>query len=123
MNVLGFFTPRNVPTDAYKVKADEGIIHRNKNELKLILLIAVNNPSGVFIDRVELYEYCTELLTRQVRNYRYASELEEANNIIAGSVIGNTNLGEVRMFDRSVTKYKANTKVKLVQGFGCKTWN
>jgi hypothetical protein len=91
-------------------KAFEHIIQVNKSNLKQIVLEA--NHNFFYVDRVELYEYCTELLTRQGRYYKFDRELEEAETIIAGSVINNTPaMGEVAMLDGSITTYKASKEV------------
>lgn len=101
---------------ACKPKSFEHVFNVNKENLKQIVLQA--NNSGFFIDRVELYEYCTSLLTRQGRIYKFDRELEEAGTIIAGSVINNAPaMGDVDMLDGSVTIYKASTEVKLTEGF------
>jgi hypothetical protein len=97
-------------------KAFEHIIQVNKSNLKQIVLQA--NHNFFYVDRVELYEYCTELLTRQGRYYKFDRELEEAETIIAGSVINNTPaMGDVAMLDGSITTYKASKEVKLTEGF------
>jgi hypothetical protein len=122
MNVLGFSTSIDRYEDC-RVKAYEGIISADKDELEHIILHAVSSnpidqPSYIVIDRVELYEHCTDLLTRQGRIYKYKTELDEANYIMAGSVIDNNPaMGDVEMLPGSVTVYKANTEVKLVEGF------
>lgn len=103
--------------DTYECKprSFEHIITASKENLKQIVLQA--NQSFSYIDRVELYEYCTEYLVRQGRIYKYDTEIEEAGNIIAGSVVNNTTLGDVTMLGGSVTKYKASTEVNLKEGF------
>jgi hypothetical protein len=99
-----------------KPRSFEHVFTVSKNNLKQIVLQA--NNAGFYIDRVELYEYCTDLLTRQGRIYKFDRELEEAGTIIAGSVINNAPaMGDVEMLDGSVTMYKASTQVKLTEGF------
>ncbi|MFN5921088.1 MAG: 3-coathanger stack domain-containing protein [Bacteroidota bacterium] len=99
-----------------KPRSFEHIFTVTKPNLKQIVLQA--NNAGFFIDRVELYEYCTELLTRQGRTYKFDRELEEAGTIIAGSVINNAPaMGDVVMLDGSITTYKAANEVKLTEGF------
>ncbi|MCG9881617.1 MAG: gliding motility-associated C-terminal domain-containing protein [Bacteroidia bacterium] len=99
-----------------KPRSFEAVFTATKNNLKQIVLQA--NHNFFYVDRVELYEYCTELLTRQGRIYKFDRELEEAETIIAGSVINNSPaMGEVAMLDGSITTYKASKEVKLTEGF------
>lgn len=96
----------------------EFIFKTTKHNLKQIVLQANSNKKGFFIDRVELYEYCTDLLTRQGRVYKFDKELEEAGTIISGSVINDAPaMGDVVMLDGSITTFKASKEVKLTEGF------
>jgi hypothetical protein len=70
-----------------KPRSFEYIFKTTKHNLKQIVLQANSNKKGFYIDRVELYEYCTDFLTRQGRTYKFDKELEEAGTIISGSVI------------------------------------
>ncbi|MES2559877.1 MAG: 3-coathanger stack domain-containing protein [Bacteroidota bacterium] len=123
MNALQFIIPAGSHlAEGCNPKVYEGIIEASKNRQYHIVIHAVGTSytdhSFVFVDRVELYEYCTEYIIRQARVYRYESELEEGVNIIAGSVVNNTPaMGDVEMKSGSVTTYKASSEVKLVEGF------
>lgn len=98
----------------------EKIFEVTESGINKIAVTTVNGLDGncnIWFDNVELYEYCTELIIRQARFYKHESELEEANYIISGSVINGIAGGDVSMLDGSVTTYKANTEVSLVEGF------
>lgn len=85
-------------------------------QLKNIIIMAEDGYT--FIDDVELYEYCTELIVRQNREYIYKEELEEATNIIAGEQITTSEpSGVVTCFNGSKLEYKAVTEVNLKPGF------
>lgn len=121
---LMHFMVGNIPNTpvlgACKVKAYETIVNVNKSDLNYLIIEAQGQISSIpnfFIDKVELYEYCTELLIRSNREYWYESELEEANNIIAGATVNVALPGDILMIDGSLTTYKAEKEVKLVSGF------
>ena len=122
MNAIQFTVPLLSPElELCKVRAYESVITATKDNLYHIIIHATGNNfdnySSMHLDRVELYEYCTESIKRQGRIYRYESELEEATNIIAGGKIDNIHLGDVQMLAGSITTYKAGSEVKLVEGF------
>lgn len=73
---------------------------------------------SIHIDDVELYEYCTEWMTRQNREYRVFEEKEEAGHIWAGKeVAGAWPAGEVTCHPGSKTTYKGYIEVSLKNGF------
>ncbi len=128
-NMMDFFVG-NIPSlpsfGNCKVKVYEKVIDVSKSDLKYLIIEAQGHTNSeangtavpnFFIDKVELYEYCSELLIRSNREYWYESELEEANNIIAGANVNVTWQGDIFMIDGSVTTYKAEKEVKLVSGF------
>lgn len=85
-------------------------------QLKNIIIMAEDEYT--FIDDVELYEFCTEFLTRQNREYLYKQELEEAINIIAGEKVSTSEPeGTVICFPDSKLEYKAANEVNLKPGF------
>ncbi len=85
---------------------------------KLKNIILMSEEGYNFIDDVELYEYCTEVLTRQNREYIYKEELEEAINIIAGEEVSTDEPnGVVTCFNGSKLEYKAANEVNLKKGF------
>lgn len=128
-NIMNFFigTIPSLPLFVNcEVKVYETVVDVNKSDLKYLIIEAQGNRNSeangtavphYYIDKVELYEYCSDLLIRSNREYRYKSELEEANNIIAGTNVNVTWPGDILMIDGSITTYKAEKEVKLVSGF------
>ena len=106
------------PCNAYVL---ESVVQAQYDDLNHMVLQSVQGdaslPGHLLLDRIELYEYCSEYLVRQGRVYKFISELEEANYIIAGGKVNGVHLGDVDLLVGSVTKYKANTEVRLVEGF------
>lgn len=98
----------------------ESDFEASKNDLDVIAIKSLGGLDGrcyLYIDNIELYEYCSETLVRQARYYKHHSELEEANNIVAGSVYNGIAGGDVNMMEGSLTMYKAKTEITLVEGF------
>lgn len=121
--MMNFFVgsiPSNYSYNDCNVRVYETIVDVDKDDLKF-LAIEAQGQSHVFpryqIDKVELYEYCPDLLIRSNREYWYESELEEANNIIAGANVNVVWPGDILMIDGSITTFKAGTEVTLVPGF------
>lgn len=122
-NMMNFFVGGipSLPTyETCKVRVYENIVDVNKSDLKFLIIEAQGRTSvfpDFLIDKVEFYEYCSDVLIRSNREYWYESELEEANNIVAGANVNVTWPGDIVMIDGSVTTFKAATEVSLVSGF------
>ncbi|MCU0422134.1 MAG: hypothetical protein MUC81_04915 [Bacteroidia bacterium] len=122
-NMMNFFSgtiPSTPIKEECKVKVYEQVVDVNKNDLNFLVL-QVNGEKNTYqefrLDRVELYEYCTESIIRTNREYRYEAELEEAKYISAGEIVNTTNTGNIQMLEGSITTFKGEKEITLVSGF------
>lgn len=115
-----FTIPSANPNDECKAFAFESVFTVDKDDLNIIAIYSTSGSDGncyVYIDNVEVYEYCTEYLVRQGRIYKQDKEIEEANHIIAGAVYNNIDMGPVTAIPGSITVYKGETDVSLRYDF------
>lgn len=121
LDVVNFIIPSNSPHKWYNQEIVFSIDSDKDNVLEnLILMIHYNQQDGdyMFIDDVELYEYCPEEILIENRKYNYAELPLEAGVIKAGYDVGApTTNGDVVVQNGSDVTYKAEQQIVLKPGF------
>lgn len=106
-----FFKIFKVPQSKHGLINNLILIRRNTDNTK---------NTTMYIDQVELYEYCPSILPFQDRTFNMTEILPyEAQNIVAGeSIVGFWPNGQVKVFNTSSSaKFKASKTISLMPGF------